>query len=54
MTKKESLTIIHYNKKLQKRLDLTINDYKESFQLLIQSSIEIELKLVDNKYNKFI
>ena len=54
LTKKKSLEIIHYNKKLQKRSDLTINDYKEYFQLLIYSSIEIELKLVDNKYEKFI
>ena len=41
-----------YNKKLQKRLNISINDYKEYSQLY--SSIEIELKLVDNKYGKFI
>ena len=34
-----------YNKRLQKRLNLSINDYKEYYQ-----SIEIELKLVDNEY----
>ena len=33
-----------YNKKIQQRLNLNINDYKN------YSLIEIELKLVDNKY----
>ena len=37
-----------YNKKIQQRLNLNINDYKN------YSLIEIELKLVDNKYGKFI
>ena len=37
---------------MQKRLKVNINDYKEYSQLY--SSIEIELKLVDNKYGKFI
>ena len=41
-----------YNKKLQKKLNININNYKEYPQLY--SSIEIELKLVDNKYDKFI
>ena len=44
----KSLSIMKYNKKLQKRLNISINDYKEC------SKIEIELKLVDNKYDKFI
>ena len=48
----KSLNIVKYNKKLQKRLNLNINDYKEYSELY--SSIEIELKLVDNKYDKFI
>ena len=42
------LLIVKYNKKLQNRLNLSIEDYKE------YSSIEIELKLVNNKYGKFI
>ena len=41
-----------YNKELQKRLNLNINDYKKYAELY--SSIEIELKLVDDKYGKFI
>ena len=51
MKKNESLEIIKYNKRLQKRLILNINDYKEYYQ-----SIEIELKIVDNeyKYGEFI
>ena len=44
----KSLVIMKYNKKLQKRLNISINDYKEC------SKIEIELKLADNEYDKFI
>ena len=50
--KKKYLEIMKYNKKLQKRTKLTFNDYKEFSQLY--SSIEIELKISDNKYGKFI
>jgi len=46
--KNKSLEIIKYNKKLQKRLNLSINDYKECCE------IEIELKIADNKHGKFI
>jgi len=53
MKKNKALKIMKYNKKLQERLNLTINDYKEYSQLYY-SPIEIELKLVDNKYDKFI
>ena len=51
MKKNKTLEIIKYNKRLQKRLILNINDYKEYYQ-----SIEIELKIVDNeyKYGEFI
>ena len=46
------LEIMKYNKKLQKRFNLNINNYKEYSQLY--SSIEIELKL-DKKFSgKFI
>ena len=41
-----------YNQKLQKRLNLSINDYKEYSQLY--TPIEIELKPLKNKYGKFI
>ena len=46
--KNKFLNIIKYNKKIQKRLNLTIFDYKN------YSSIEIELKLDDGKYGQFI
>ena len=48
MEKNKLLKIVKYNKKLQKRLNLSVKDYKE------YSIIEIELKIEDNKYNKFI
>ena len=54
ISKKKYLEIVKYNKKLQNRLKLSINDYKDYSQLY--TSIEIELKL-DNKNNhnkKFI
>ena len=44
----KSLKIVKYNKKLQKRLNISINDYKEC------SKIEIELQLANNKYGQFI
>ena len=44
----KSLVIMKNNKKLQKRLNISIDDYKEC------SKIEIELKLADNEYGKFI
>ena len=50
---KRKLEIMKYNKKLQKRLDLSFNDYKEYTQLY--SSIEIELRITNNEdKNKFI
>ena len=48
MKKNKLLLIVKYNIKLQNRLNLSIEDYKE------YSSIEIELKLVDNEYGIFI
>ena len=44
--------MIKYNKSLMKRINININDYKEYSET--NSSIEIEIKLVDNKYGKFI
>ena len=52
MEKNKLLKIVKYNKKMQKRLNLSFKDYKEYCQLY--STIEIELKIEDNKYNKFI
>ena len=46
----KSLNIFKYNKKLQKRLNISIDNYKKYSQLY--SSIEIELKLVEDEYNK--
>ena len=52
ITKKKTLEIMNYNKKLQRRVKLTFNDYKEFSQLY--SSIILELNLIENKYDKFI
>ena len=52
MNKKKSLDIMKYNKKLQKKLNLSINSYIEYSHLY--SSIEIELKFSYNIYGKFI
>ena len=52
MKKYKLFEVLKYNKILQKRINLTINDYKNYSQLL--TPIEIELKLADNKYGKFI
>ena len=51
MKKNKSLEIVKYNKKLQKRLNLGINDYKQYFELF--SPIEIELNLADNEYKRY-
>ena len=49
MKRNKSLVIMKYNKKLQKRLNISINDYKE------YSEIEIELKLLmENMVNLLI
>ena len=47
MKENKSLEIVKYNKKLQIKLNLSINDYKEYSQK--RSSIEIEIKIADNK-----
>ena len=44
----KSLNIMRYNKKIQKRLNICIDNYKEC------SKIEIELKIADNRYGTFI
>ena len=50
--KKKSLDIIKYNKNIKDSLNISIKDYKEYSK--IYSSIEIELKPVNNKYGQFI
>ena len=52
LLKNKSLYIIKYNKKIMKRMNININDYKEFSEKY--SSIEIEIKPADNKYGKFI
>jgi len=47
-----SLKIIKYNKKIQKRLNISIKDYKEYSELF--SSIEIEVTPIKYKYSQFI
>ena len=44
---KKELELIKYNKKLQNRLDISINDYKKFYE------IEIEIVPADNKYGVF-
>ena len=48
LNKNKSLKIINYNKRIQKRLKISINDYKE------YSSIIIEIIPVKNEYGTFI
>jgi len=48
LTRKRTLKIIKYNKKIKPRLNININDYED------YSKIEIEIKPVKNKYGKFI
>ena len=50
--KKKLLEINKYNKKSQKRLNLTLNNYKEGSRIF--SSIEIEIKPVKGLYGEFI
>ena len=52
LQKKKSFEIINYNKKLQYRLDLNIDDYKKLNNLLY--SVVIEVILSKNKFGHFI
>ena len=49
--KRKLLEIIKYNKSIQKRANININDYKEFCEKY--SSIEIEIKPMKNKYGIF-
>ena len=51
LLKKKLLDIIKYNKTIKNRINISINDYKEYSE--IYSSIEIEIKPVNNKYGTF-
>ena len=52
MTERASLEIIKYNKNIQKRINIDINNYKEYSEKY--SSIEIEIIPMKNKYGQFI
>ena len=52
LLKNKSLYIIKYNKNIKDRINISIKDYKEYSE--IYSSIEIEMKPVNNKYGNFI
>ena len=52
LKRKKSLEIIKYNKNIQNRINLRINDYKEYSE--IYSSIEIEIIPLKNTYGEFI
>ena len=52
MKTKELLYIAKYNKNIKTRLDININNYIEYSEKY--SSIEIEIKIIDDGYSKFI
>ena len=52
LMKKKTIDIIKYNKYIKNKININIKDYKEYSE--IYSSIEIEIKPVNNKYGKFI
>ena len=52
LNKKTSLELIKYNKKLQQRLNIELNDYKNYCETY--STIEIEIIPALNHYGKFI
>ena len=52
VTKLKLLDVIKYNKNSQKKLNININNYKEYSNLY--SKIELEIKVVDKMYGKFI
>jgi len=52
ISKRKSLKTIKYNKKIQKRIDINIKDYK--YYSKKYSSIELEIIPMKGKYVKFI
>ena len=52
MPKKKKLEIVKYNKKIQKRINLSVKDYKEYSETF--TPIEIEIIPKKDKYGEFI
>ena len=52
MSKKKSLKTIKYNKNIQKRMDININNYKDYSEKY--TTIDIEIIPMKDKYGKFI
>ena len=52
MPKKKKLEIVKYNKKIQKRINLSVKDYKEYSETF--TPIEIEIIPTKDKYGRFI
>ena len=52
MTKKKKLEIVKYNKRIQNRINLSVNDYKEYSETF--TPIEIEIIPTKDKCDKFI
>ena len=52
LSKGKTLNFIKYNKNIQNKINININDFKEYSE--IYSSIEMEIIPVNNKYGKFI
>ena len=52
LKKGKALNIIKYNENIKKRINININDYKEYSEKY--SSIEIEIKPINNKHGKFV
>ena len=52
LEKKKVLNAIKYNNNLKKRININLKDYKEYSENY--SSIEIEIKIIDNKYGNFV
>ena len=50
LEEKKKLNIVKYNKNIQRRINININNYKEYSEICIL----IEIKPVNNKYGKFI
>ena len=52
LSEKKSLDIMKYNKKIQKRININVNNYKEYSEKY--SSIEIEIKPANNRFRSFV
>ena len=46
LTQRKFLDIVHYNKQIKQKIDISLVDY------ILFSQIEIELKLLPNSYDK--